>query len=156
MPRNLSAPALASQNAEATGQAWLTLITLSHATLSEPIRVVDNNEHITSNGDLYAAWNFEITLPGEDPDNPANARLTIGNVDPEILRALRTINSPPQVTIQVVLSDTPDIVEAEFTGLVLRNANYDAGQISGDLVFEEILTEPVATSLTPADFPGLF
>jgi len=156
MPRALSANAIASQNAESTSEAWLTLLTIDHSSLSAPIRVVDNNENITSNGDLYAAWAFNIVLPGEDPDNPDTARLSIENIDQTIIRALRAASGPPQVTIQVVLSSTPNVVEVEFTGLVLRNCPYDAGTISGDLAFEEILTEPVATTLTPAMFPGLF
>lgn len=156
MSRALSAAAIVSQNEEATGQAWLLLLIIEHATLATPLRFVQNNENITSNGNLFVAWDFEIILPGEDPDNPDTARLTIGNIDPLIIRTLRAISSPPQITVQVVLSGTPDTVEAEFSGLVLRNTPWDAGTISGDLAFEEILTEPVATTLTPAMFPGLF
>jgi len=154
--RALSAAAVASQNAQATAKVWLTTITIDHATLADPIRVVDNNENITSNGDLFVAWDFSLQLPGEDPDNPAGAKLSIGNIDPLIIQTLRTISSPPTVTIQIILADTPNVVEIEFSGLVLRNASYDAGTITGDLRFEEILTEPVATTLTPAMFPGMF
>jgi len=154
--RALSSNAIASQNAEATGEAWLILLAINHASLAQPIRVVANNENLISNGALFVAWDFDIVLPGEDADNPDTARLTIGNIDPLIIRNLRQISGPPSVTIQVVLSSTPDTVEVEFAGLALRNAGYDAGTISGDLAFEEILTEPVATTLTPAMFPGLF
>jgi len=156
MARALSTPAIASQNAEATGEAWLLLLTIVHTELAVPIRVVGNNENITSGGELFVAWDFEIVLPGEDPDNPDTARLSIGNIDPLIIRTLREISSPPSLTIQVVLASAPDTIEIEFAGLVLRNASYDAGTISGDLSFEEILTEPVATTLTPAMFPGMF
>lgn len=156
MSRSLSSNAIASQNAEATAEAWLILLTIDHASLASPIRVVDNNADITSNGDLFVAWDINLVLPGEDPDNPDTARLSIGNIDPLIIRTLRSISGPPSITIRVVLSSTPDVVEVEFAGLVLRKASYDAGQITGDLAFEEILTEPVATTLTPAMFPGLF
>lgn len=154
--RALSAPAVASQNAEQTGEVWLVLMSIAHATLAQPIRVANNNENITSNGHLYVAWEFELDLPGEDPENPGNARLRIGNIDPLIIQSLRAIASPPTVTLQVILASNPDLVEIEFAGLVLRNATYDAMQIRGDLAFEEILTEPVATTLTPAKFPGMF
>jgi hypothetical protein len=153
MSRALSSTAIASQNAEATGEAWLILVTIAHASMAAPIRVVANNENITSNGELFVAWDFDIVLPGEDP---AQARLSIGNIDPLIVRALREISGPPSVTVQVVLSSDYDAVEVEFAGLVLRQAGYDPGTISGELVFEEILTEPVATTLTPAMFPGMY
>lgn len=156
MSRALSAPAIASQNAEATSEAWLTLVTIDHASLSQPIRVVGNNANITSNGNLFAAWDFEIVLPGEDPDNPESAHLAIDNIDRSIIQALREAEGPPSVMVQVVLSSTPDVVEVEFAGLVLRNCPYDAGTINGELAFEEILTEPVATTLTPAAFPGMY
>lgn len=156
MSRALSSIAIASQNAESTAEAWLMLLTIDHPTLSSPIRVVDNNADVTSNGDLFVAWDFSLTMPGEDPDNPETAHLSISNIDPLIIRSLRQISSPPSVTIGVVLSSAPNVVEVEFAGLVLRSASYDAATITGNLVFEEILTEPVATTLTPAMFPGLF
>ncbi len=154
--RTLSAPAVASQNAENTAEVWLPLVTISHPALAEPIRVVGNNENITSNGNLFVAYDFKIVLPGEDPDNPAAAQLDIDNVDRVIVQTLREIDSPPMVVIQVILASSPDLVEIEFAGLVLRNATYDAMRVTGDLVFEEILTEPIATTLTPDKFPGMF
>lgn len=154
--RSLSDRATESQNAEATGEVWLPLVEIAHPELAEPIRVVNNNENITSNGNLFVAWDFEMVLPGEDPDNPSTARLDIGNIDPVIIKSLREISGPPAVTVQIILAADPDLVEIEFAGLALRNAKYDAGKISGDLAFEEILSEPVATMLTPAMFPGLF
>lgn len=154
--RHLSTNALASQNAENTGEVWLTLLTISHSSLTQPIRVVNNNENITSNGELYVAWEFSLGLPGEDPENPSATRLTIGNIDPRIIKSLRAMATPPTVDIQVILASDPDLVELEFGGLVMRNATYDATQITGDLVFEEIMSEPVATTLTPVSFPGMF
>lgn len=156
MSRALSSNAIASQNAERTAEAWLILLIIDHASLASPIRVVDNNADITSGGNLFVAWDFNLVLPGEDPDNPDYSRLAIGNIDPLIIRTLRQIASPPSITIRVILASAPDVIEVEFAGLVLRKASYDAGQITGDLAFEEILTEPVATALTPAMFPGLF
>lgn len=152
----LSPRAVASANAQETDEVWLILLTLNHAELAAPIRVVANNEDITSNGDLYVALAFEITPPGQDPDNPSGARITLDNVDPVIVKTLRTISSPPEAVIQVVLASQPDVVEVEFSGLKLRNANWDATKISADLVFEDVLTEPVATTMTPQRFPGMY
>jgi len=154
--RTLSTTAVASQNAENTDQVWLTAVTIAHDSLAEPIRVVDNTENIISNGNIFVAWDFTLQLPGEDPDNPVSASISIGNIDPEIIKSLRAISSPPTVTIQILLGDSPDVIEIEFSGLILRNATYDANQITGELRFEELLTEPIATTLTPAMFPGMF
>lgn len=154
--RTLSAPAVASQNAENTAEVWLVLVTIDHPALAQPIRVVGNNENITSGGNLFVAYDFNIVLPGEDPDNPAAAQLDIDNVDRVIVQTLREISSPPSVTIQVVLASSPDLIEIEFAGLVLRNAQYDAMRVTADLAFDEIISEPVATTLSPDKFPGMF
>ena len=110
MSRTLSTTAVASQNAENTDQVWLTAVTIAHDSLAEPIRVVDNTENIISNGNIFVAWDFTLQLPGEDPDNPVSASISIGNIDPEIIKSLRAISSPPTVTIQILLGDSPDVI----------------------------------------------
>lgn len=156
MRTNISQRALGASFAQETGEVFLILLQIDHASLSQPIRVVNNNENLTSAGALYVAFPFEIELPGEDGDRPANARLRIDNVDRTIVNTLRAINSPPTVTVRVVLAATPDTIELEMAGLTLRNATYDAATVTGDLAFEQIMVEPVATMMTPAKFPGLF
>jgi len=50
MPRSISSTAQAAINAQETDEIFLILLTISHDDLAEPIRVVSNNENITSNG----------------------------------------------------------------------------------------------------------
>jgi len=117
---------------------------------------VNNNENVTSRGQEFVAFPFEIELPGEDSDQPPTARLRIDNVDRRVIAAIRDISAPPNVTIEVILASDPDFVEIAFDALVMRNVGYDAASITGELVFEQIVVEPVATNMTPAKFPGLF
>jgi hypothetical protein len=60
------------------------------------------------------------------------------------------------VVLRVILASQPNVIEAEFAGLVMRNCEYDASEITAELLFESILVEPVALSMTPNIFPGLF
>ena len=60
------------------------------------------------------------------------------------------------VALKVVLADQPDTIELEYAGMRLRNVTWDQGEISGDLVYEDILSEPVCEQMTPARFPGAF
>lgn len=154
--RTLSAPALESAHAQETGEAWIVLMTVEHDDLMDDIRVCNNNENVLSNGKTFIALPFEIELPGADPEAPPRARVRIDNIDRLIVDTLRAIASPPTVRLQVVLASQPDVIEADFDGLVLRNAEFDAGTVSGDLEFEYILAEPVAVSMTPAVLPALF
>jgi hypothetical protein len=156
MPRTLSNTALASINAQATSEVWLVLLTISHPTIGTPIRLVNNNENVTSRSNTYLAFPFEIELPGEDPDQPPKASLRIDNVDRRVVQTIRSISAPPTVTVEVILASAPDNVEVAFTNMTLRNAQYDVGTVTGDLTFDSIYTEPVTLTMTPNRFPGMF
>lgn len=134
----------------------LVLLVLEHADLPDPIRVVNNTEDVTSNGELFVAFPFELQLPDAREDAPPRARLRIDNVSREIGQAIRLISTPVSVTIQVVRQDDPDFVEVEFAGMKLRNVKFDALQVEGDLAFEALDREPYpAFSYTPGAYPGL-
>lgn len=152
----MSDAAVASMNAQVTGEAWLVLLTISHSSLAAPLRFVNNNEDVVSNGNTFKFFPFEIVLPGQDPESPSKATLKIDNVSREIIATIRTITSPPTVQLDVILASTPDVIEATFTDMKLRGVEYDVTSVSGELVYESIFTEPVSYTMTPSRFPGLF
>lgn len=154
--RTLTSTAVSSIHAQETGEVWLVLLTISHSTLATPIRVVNNNEDITSRGNLYQAFPFEIVLPGQDPDSLPKAMLRFDNVDRTAITTIRSVEGPPNVTIEVILASQPDTVEISFPNLTLRNVKYDASIIEGELLFENLFSEPITYSMTPSRFPGLF
>jgi hypothetical protein len=156
MARTLSATAVASLNAQETGEVWLILLTIAHADLPTPIRVVNNNEDITSRGNLFQAFPFEIVLPGEDPDSPPRATIRIDNIDRSIVALLRSISSAPSVTIEIILASQPNTVEIAYSSLALRNVRYDAATVEGELFFEPLFNEPITATMTPSRFPGMF
>ncbi len=156
MARTLSTTALQSMHAQETGEVWLVLLTIGHASLAQPIRVVNNTENIVSRGAVFLAFPFEIVLPGEDPDGITRASLRFDNVERTAIGVIRGLDSPPTVTLEVVLASNPSTVEIAFEGLTLRNVTYDALQIEGELYFESIFTEPITLTMTPSRFPGLF
>lgn len=148
-----------------TGEAFILLLAISHAQLSVPIRVAHNGQDVTSRGNVYAAYPFQIDLPAQDPERPPRVRLLIDNVGTvdlggsqvNIVRKLREISSPPTVTLEVVLASAPDTVEAGPFAMTLTAAPYDALAIEGELAFEDVLHEPFpGDQFTPANFPGLF
>lgn len=156
MARTLSSNALASIHAQETGEVWLVLLTIENTGLATPIRVVNNNENITSRGNVYQAFPFEIVLPGEDPDGISKAVLRFDNVDRTAIQAIRGLPSAPTVTIEVILASAPDTVEISFGGMSLRNVRYDATVVEGELHFESLYNEPITFTMTPSRFPGLF
>lgn len=156
MARSLSSTATASIHAQETGEVWLVLLTIAHSSLATPIRVVNNNEDITSRGNIYQAFPFEIILPGQDPDSLPKAMLRFDNVDRTAISVIRGVEAPPNVTIEVILASQPDTVEVSFPNLTLRNVKYDATIIEGELFFENLYSEPITYQMTPSRFPGLF
>ena len=143
--------------AQDTDEVWLVLITIDHDDLAQPIRVVNNTEDITSNGETFVGFPFDITLPDAREDAPPRARLVIDNVSREIAQAVRTITSAPTVTIEVVRAGDPDTVEQSWPFFKLRNVKWDVAQVSGDLTLEDFTREPYPAGIfSPASFPGLF
>lgn len=154
--RDLSANIVADLNAEVAEEVYLALLTIDHDELSEPIRVVNNIEAITSRELEFIALPFELELPAEQSDGLGVAQIKVDNVDRRIVQAIRSISSAPSVTIEMIVADDPDVVELTVDDLVLANATYDATTVRGTLQFEDLLSEPANESITPERFPSLF
>lgn len=142
---------------QTTDEAFLVLLELDHPDLSEPIRVTSDGVDTESGGNTYISYRFDIRLPSDPSEGVTRGKLTIDNVDRQIVEAVRSINSPLSVKIMVVLASSPDTVEAEFSGFELRNVVCDALQVTGDLSVEYFTSEPFPGDLfLPATFPALF
>lgn len=117
------------------------------------------NDSYLQNGDdnLFLAYPFKLSLPDDVQTSAPRAKLSIDNVSREIAQLIRTISTPPNVLIEIVRIDDPDSVEMSLPMFRLRNVEWDALQISGDLTIDEIEKEPFPQRrYTPAEFPGLF
>lgn len=140
-----------------SGEVFLVLLTIDQDDLVSPIRVVNNNEDITSGGDLYVAFPFEIELPNNLEDSPPRSRLTIDNISREIAQAIRTMTSAATVVIEVIRAADPDTIEATFAPFIMKNVKWNMFHVSGDLVLENMENEPFpAGEFSAAYFPGLF
>ncbi len=107
-------------------------------------------------GEPFIHFPFRVTLP-DDTEEAVRATLEIDNVDRQIVQAVRSISSPPTVTLEVVLASTPDVVEAGPFVFELQGARYDAAVVRGELAFEPILDLAVPGDvMSPGLFPGLF
>lgn len=149
----LRSSALAAETAE----VWLVLLTIDQADLSEPIRVVNNHVDITSGGDLYSGFPFNVQLPSSAEDGPPSGRLVIDNVSLDITQAVRLMTTPATVEIKVVAASDPDTVEATWPDFILSNVKWNTMQVMGDLTLENFVNEPYpAHSFTPGFFPGIF
>lgn len=157
MSRSLSATARRAAFAAESGEVFLTLFTITHADLDAPLRLVCNTEDITSRGSLYVGCPFEFELPADDGESVPRVTVRIDNVDREIVRSLRSIMTPPTVSMEVILASSPDFVEAGPFVMTLKSATYDALVVEGELGVEDTLGTPYPSgTFNPADYPGLF
>ncbi len=155
--REVSPTFLRAALARETGEAPIVLVTITHASLTAPIRVAGYDVDVTSRGETFYAMPFSISLPTDSEEAAPRAKVSLDNVSREIVTAIRTATGdPPGVTLEVVLADTPDVVEASFPGFALRNASYNALTVDAELTFEGLAAEPnPAGRFTPGAFPGV-
>lgn len=157
MARTLSAAAQIAIQAPQTGEVFLVLLVISHASLSPSLYFVNNLTDVTTGGHTYTAYPFTIEIPEESDGAPPTVQLKIDNVSRAITDAIRSLATPPTVTMSVVLASSPATVEAGPFALSLQDMTADAFVVTGTLGFERMLSEPYPGGVyTPKDWPGLF
>jgi hypothetical protein len=157
MSRSLSTTAKQAIFSQETDEVFLMLLTINHSDLASPIRVANNYENVISNGNTFIAYPFYFELPGEDGESLAQVDLVITNVGKLLVEGVRSIATPLDVKLQVVLASNPDVIEAGDFDMKMHNINYDALMLKGTCIFNDLLNEPYpAGTYTPADYPGLF
>lgn len=157
MPRDTSLTFRNAVNAPQTGEVLLSLVTIEHETIAEPIRLVNDRENITSRGNVYTACGFGILPPQETAERLPTSSMWIDNIDRTLTEAVRSITTPATVTLELILASNPDYVEAGPFIFRMERIDMNAEQIVGQLAFEDILNETIpAERVTPSTFPGVF
>ena len=154
--------------AQETDVAVIVLLTLSTPDLPDDIRVCnvpvekfddlgDNVYGVTSNNQRYLFLPFDIELPQDDKTGAVTAKLTIDNVNRQIVQYARQSKKPINVNIKVVLSNNLDYVEMESDDFKLTNVIYDGFSVNGNLSIDYLGLEPFPCGrFTPSGFKGLF
>jgi len=157
MSRSVSSTLKQAIFAQETDQTFLILLEIDHDDLGSPIRVVNNYSNVTSNGDTYTGYPFEIALLEDTGENIPEISLVIDNVDRQIVDAIRTCTGPPTIALSVILADSPNTVEYGPVDLTVRSAQYDAMTVTATISPDNILNEPYPGDLySPQNFPALF
>lgn len=157
--------------AQETGRVLICLIAIDHDDLSEPIRISTDptqrlEEYTTDYDVVYGTISREETflffpvrigLPNETENGPGEMTLELDNVHRTYVETIRTISSPLRITVEMVMDNTLDVVEAVWPEFLLTNISYDAMLITGTLKLETLVREPFPCgTFTPVGFPGIF
>lgn len=112
---------------------------------------------VTSRSQDFIFLPMEISLPTEEEAQAPRCSIILRDVTRYVIPIVRTIVGPPSVKMELVLSKTPDTVEASFAGFYISNFSYNADSVTADLSMIDYEREPFPMhSFTPAYFPGMF
>jgi hypothetical protein len=157
MSRSLSTLMQQSIYSAETGDAFIILLTLSHADLATPVCVTSDAVTTVSNGTSFLPFPFDLVLPNDLDVKSYRAKLVIDNIDRSIVQAVRSLATAPTILIQIVRAAAPNVIEAQFVDFKLTNVSYDAYRVTGDLTVEDFTAEPYPAAIfSPGLFPGLF
>jgi hypothetical protein len=156
MSNNLSSQLLAQLYGQESDIPLLLLITISHPDI-DTIRLVNNTVDIVSRGNTFMAFPVKIALPPDDGETARELALELDNVSLELIAELRTVTSPMNFLVELVLASVPDVVQMDYGDLKLRSVTYNKNRVSGRLFMDNFLnTELTSEKYTPTTFPGLF
>lgn len=156
MSNNLSQALLAELYAQESGDPFLMLVTLSHPSFPT-IYLVNNVEDIVSRGNTHIAFPMEIRLPSDDGETSREATIEFDNVSLELIDELRTVTSPMDVKIEMILASDPDTVQTSIEELKMRSVTYNKQRVSARLFMDSFLNvEMTSEKYTPQLYPGIF
>jgi hypothetical protein len=112
---------------------------------------------VVSRGNQYLFLPMELSLPSEEEANAPRSSLVLHDVTRFATPIIRSISGPPKIKMELVLSKTPDVVEASFSGFYINSFNYNADSVTANLSMIDYEREPFPMhGFTAAYFPGLF
>jgi len=154
--RSLTNNLLAQLYGERSDDPLLMLVTLTHTSFTT-LRLVNNTEDVISRGNTHIAFPMRINLPAEDGVNVLKSQIQFDNVSLDLIDEIRSVTTPIDTTIELVLASDPDTVEISFNEFKISNVRYDSRTINADLFLDDFLhTEFTSERYTQTIYPGLF
>jgi len=171
--RRVSLNARLAQDATSTDEIYVALFYISHPDLEDPIRIsTDNTERLSVEPLLYgtrSTWMgsnpatqpflfvaASTLLPSDVEDAPPAGNIIIENLDNDIAKLLRSFSDLATINMAVVLADSPNLIEAQWTELNILTADIDAGEVMISFSREDITDEYFPSGRMTRDrFPGL-
>jgi hypothetical protein len=158
MPRVYSSEFKSTLAEVSAPEAPLVLLQIDHPELAQPVRVVNDTEDLTSNGNLYVAIPFRCTLPDDFENQLPKARLSVDNVGKDLMYWIETSGggNGSLVTMSQVMRSRPDQIEWSIT-MNLFNVSCNMTEVSGELGYENLFAKKaIALQYRPNNSPGLF
>lgn len=155
MSRTLTPAAITALMANTTSEVFLSFLTIDPS--GTPIRLVNDMVDQEFGGDTFTAYPFTLTLPDEDGEQISSVRIQLDNVDQSLVSTIRSLTSPPDVELRIVLASDLSNVEAGPWTFQLGAVRYDSQKITAILTYEPLLHQTWPQHImSPTLFPGLY
>lgn len=166
MTRDLSLDFRQAINAQESGEIPIFLVTIQHDDFDDVLRLSTDPTEIVSdvplvyktvsNGEDFIYLPMSVVLPDEREGAAPRSQIRISNVTQEVIALIRSVTTPAQAKIQLVLASALDNVEVESPWLDVIAATANAGDITVELGLNSMSTEMLPSdSFDPSAFPGL-
>lgn len=139
-------------------EAPLIMLEINHSALPSAVRVVNDTQDITSNGNVYPACPFRCELPDDFEGQAPRARLAVDNVGRDLMYWIETSGGGQGSAVKFiqVMRSRPDQIEWSIT-MNLYNVVANFKEVSGDLGFDNLFGRPsIAMTYRPDTAPGCF
>ena len=156
-----------AMHAQECDEIPVVLVTITHADLSEPIRLSsDATERLSvdpitygtvSNGDTFLYMLMSLNLPDDKEGEALAGSLQIEDVEADVGPLLAPILSGIKITIQVTTAASPDLVQIEYADLDVLSAQGAEGAITLSYGREDPSVWIIpGDAMTKDRFPGQF
>lgn len=145
-------------NAVSADEFPLILIEITHPSLTPTVRIVNDTDDLTFNGNVYTALNFRASLPNQPETGRPVARMEIDNTAKELVDWIELSNGAngAKATMHQVLRSVPNVSEYT-TVMYLTNINLTESIVSFDLSYTDIYNKScLPTVFNRATAKGLF
>ena len=157
MSNELSPELLAQIFAQNSDDPFLTLVTLDHELMDEPIYLVNNTKNIISRGITFRAFPMKIRLPVDDGETVRDFQIDFDNASLELIEEIRSVTSSINVKIEMILASIPDVVQMSQEDLLINSITYNAQRISAKIILDNFLNvELTSEKYSPTNYPGIF
>ena len=124
-------------------------------------RISETNDEViygvTSNGQNFTFLPMEVGLPTEEEAQAPRCSISLHDVTRYLTPIIRTITAPCKVKMELVLSKSPNIIEASFSGFYITSFSYNSQTVTAELAMVDYEREPFPMhSFSPVYFPGMF
>lgn len=136
----------------------LIILTVEHALLAEPIRLVNDTQDVVSNGHNFRQCAFAFVWPDDEERQSPRAQLVIGNNHGDVGAFFERSHGGrgAVATVGHIMRSAPDFLEDELV-LDLSGVEVSTTEVSGRLGYDDVLNK-AGTPITyrPDTAPGLF